>query len=97
MKKTKTSYILKNRVPSNNGNSASSLFNDADYEFNQSVGQSEFDKIYNGKPSTLDKLSVDAEYNKPKHKKARREIDEKNNFLNDIEEELEIEQKKVRD
>lgn len=97
MKKTKTSYILKNRVPSSNGNFASSLFNDADYEFNQPAGQSEFGKAYNGKPSALDKLSVAAEYNKPKHKKARREIDEKSDFLNDIDGELEIEQKKVRD
>ena len=97
MSKAKTVSILKEQASSNNVDFVSSLFRDADYEFNQSAEQSEFDKAYKGKPSNLDQISIATEYNKPKHKKVRHGMDGKSNFINDIEEELIIEQKTVKD
>ncbi|MBD5461965.1 MAG: hypothetical protein HDR24_02720 [Lachnospiraceae bacterium] len=96
MSKTKTTNILKKRASSNNGDAVSSLFSDADYEFNQPAEQSEFDKIYKGKSSALDQVSIVTEYNKPKCEKTQYVVDKKRNFINDIEEELVVKPKKVR-
>lgn len=70
MSKEKTTSILKKRVSQNNVDTTLSLFSDTDYEFNRPAEQSEFDKIYKGKSSDLDQVSVDTEYSKPKHKKS---------------------------
>lgn len=88
-KKTSTS---KKQVLSNTANSAQSLFDGADYEFDQTAKQSEFDKIYKGKPSHLDQVSIVNEYDKPNPAPKQSKLNEKKNFINDIEEVLLINQ-----
>ncbi len=96
MSKAKKSSTSKGQVLQNTAHSAQSVFDGADYEFNQTTEQSEFDKIYNGKPSYLDQVSVAKEYDKPKLSKVQDVMDKQSLFMNEIEEKFAINQKRIK-
>lgn len=95
MSKTKKTNTIKKPNLLNAAKSAQSVFDGADYEFNQITKQSEYDKIYNGKPSHLDQVSIAKEYDKPELSKMQDAMDAKSFFMDEIEEKFEINQKRI--
>ena len=96
MSKAKKFNTSKKQVLLNTVNSTQSIFDGTNYEFNQTAKQSEFDKLYKGKPSHLDQVSVVKEYDKPNPSRKQSKLDEKRNFINDIEEVFLIDQKRTQ-
>lgn len=97
MSKTKKASIAKNNSSLKPVNSAQSLFDDADYEFNRPAELSDYDKVYKGMASKLDYISPEEEYSKAMQKKKQANLlkKERDSFVSEIEEELAVKTKSV--